>query len=296
MRKLFPAVISSACCAVRGCLLNPRFFASKYVKPYCLSIYLPIQLSTPQQLFVKLKPNLKSNLKPLDVFKPFTVLGKKIVATTLTLASLLFSPAVFSAGSNFASASESVNQSLNQSLSQPSLYAILMAEFAADRGRMDQALATYKQQSFLADAAPVFERALGLSLQHEPPQLSLAFANAWQQQNPDHVPAIFYVTHLALKAHEYELAGEKLNQILQYDPDADLSQILIGIYPTETRDQAELLATLNRLDIKNNPSLLVMKAGLLLQFQQPKAALVAINRALKTNPKSPAFLTLKMVL
>jgi len=68
---------------------------------------------------------------------------------------------------------------------------------------------------------------------------------------------------------------------------------LIGIYPTETRDQAELLATLNRLDIKNNPSLLVMKAGLLLQFQQPKAALVAINRALKTNPKSPAFLTLK---
>ena len=101
------------------------------------------------------------------------------------------------------------------------------------------------------------------------------------------------MTHLALKAHEYELAGEKLNQILQYDPDADLSQILIGIYPTETRDQAELLATLNRLDIKNNPSLLVMKAGLLLQFQQPKAALVAINRALKTNPKSPAFLTLK---
>ena len=293
MRKLFPAVISSACCAVRGCLLNPRFFASKYVKPYCLSIYLPIQLSTPQQLFVKLKPNLKSNLKPLDVFKPFTVLGKNVVATTLTLASLLFSPAVFSAGSNFASASESVNQSLNQSLSQPSLYAILMAEFAADRGRMDQALATYKQQSFLADAAPVFERALGLSLQNEPPQLSLAFANAWQQQNPDHVPAIFYVTHLALKAHEYELAGEKLNQILQYDPDADLSQILIGIYPTETRDQAELLATLNRLDIKNNPSLLVMKAGLLLQFQQPKAALVAINRALKTNPKSPAFLTLK---
>ena len=305
MRKLFPAVISSACCAVRGCLLNPRFFASKYVKPYCLSIYLPIQLSTPQQLFVKLKPNLKSNLKPLDVFKPFTVLGKNVVATTLTLASLLFSPAVFSAGTNFAPASESVNQSL----SQPSLYAILMAEFAADRGRMDQALATYKQQSFLADAAPVFERALGqsfladaapvferalgLSLQNEPPQLSLAFANAWQQQNPDHVPAIFYVTHLALKAHEYELAGEKLNQILQYDPDADLSQILIGIYPTETRDQAELLATLNRLDIKNNPSLLVMKAGLLLQFQQPKAALVAINRALKTNPKSPAFLTLK---
>ena len=80
---------------------------------------------------------------------------------------------------------------------------------------------------------------------------------------------------------------------MQYDPDADLSQILIGIYPTQTRDQAELLSTLNKLDIKNNPSLLVMKAGLLLQFQSPKAALVEINKALKKNPKSPAFLTLK---
>ncbi|WP_206759362.1 hypothetical protein, partial [Acinetobacter baumannii] len=70
MRKLSLAVISSACCAVRGCPINPRFFASKYVKPYYLSIHLPMHLSTPQQLFVNLKPNLKSNLKPLDVFKP----------------------------------------------------------------------------------------------------------------------------------------------------------------------------------------------------------------------------------
>ena len=183
--------------------------------------------------------------------------------------------------------------STQQASAQPSLYAIMMAEFDADRGRMPQALATYKQQSFLADAAPVFERALGLSLQHEQPEDALIFANDWQQQNPDHIPAIFYVTHLALKAHQYELAGQKLNQILQYDPDADLSQILIGIYPTQTRDQAELLSTLNKLDIKNNPSLLVMKAGLLLQFHSPKAALVEINKALKKNPKSPAFLTLK---
>ena len=105
MLKLFPAVISSACCAMRGCPLNPRFFASKYVKPYYLSIYLPIQLSTPQQLFVNLKPNLK----PLHILKPSTALGKNVVATTLTLASLLFSSAVFSAGANFAYASQFVN-------------------------------------------------------------------------------------------------------------------------------------------------------------------------------------------
>lgn len=176
---------------------------------------------------------------------------------------------------------------------QPSLYAVMLAEFAADRGNVPKALAIYKNQSFMDDAAPVFERALGLSLLHEDAPTSLAFANAWQAQNPDHIPALFYATHLALKAHEYELAGAKLNQILQYDPSADLSQILVGIYPTETADQAELLTVLQNIDTKDNPSLLVMKAGLLLQFKQPQQALVEINKALKKDRKSPAFLTLK---
>lgn len=176
---------------------------------------------------------------------------------------------------------------------QPSLAAIMTSEFAADRGNIDQALAIYRRQSFLEDAAPVFERALNLSLINESAENSLDFANAWQQQNPDHIPALFYVTHLALKAHEYELAGDKLNDILAYDPNADLSQILIGIYPTDAKAQAELLATLQQLDTNDNLSLSVMKAGLLLQTHQPKAALVNINRVLKKEPKSPAFITLK---
>lgn len=168
-----------------------------------------------------------------------------------------------------------------------------MAEFAADRHDIPKALAIYKNQSQLDDSAPVFERALSLSLQYESAEDSLAFASQWQQANPDHVPALFYVTHLALKAHNYELAGEKLGQILHEDPNVDLSQILLGIYPTASDDQAELLQTLQKIDTKNNPSLLVMKAGLLLQFNQPKQALVEIDKALKKHPKTPAFLILK---
>lgn len=186
-----------------------------------------------------------------------------------------------------------VDKSVPQAITQPSLFAVIMAEFAADRGQLDQALTIYKQQSRFDNTAPVFERALALSLAHEPAQNSLEFASLWQQNNPEHVPALFYVTHLALKAHNYEMAGEKLAQILAYDPDADLSQILLGIYPTQSADQAELLNTLQAIDSKNNPSLLVMKAGLLLQFNQPNAGLVEINKALKKQPKSPAFLILK---
>lgn len=180
-----------------------------------------------------------------------------------------------------------------QAETQPSLYAVMMAEFAADRHDIPKALAIYKNQSQLDDSAPVFERALSLSLQYESAEDSLAFASHWQQANPDHVPALFYVAHLALKAHNYELAGEKLGQILHEDPNVDLSQILLGIYPTASDDQAELLQTLQKIDTKNNPSLLVMKAGLLLQFNQPKQALVEIDKALKKHPKTPAFLILK---
>ena len=140
-------------------------------------------------------------------------------------------------------------------LSEPSLYALLDAEFAADRDDTERALTIYKQQSFKQDATAVFERALSLSLRNESVEDSLRFAKTWQDQNPDHVPAWFYVAHLALRAHDYELAGESLNRILSYDPRADLSEILIGIYPSTDEDKRELLAALQPIDSEQNASL-----------------------------------------
>lgn len=182
---------------------------------------------------------------------------------------------------------------LQTELTEPSLYALLEAEFAADRGNTRRALASYKQQSFKEDATAVFERALSLSLRTENVNASLQFAKTWQDQNPDHVPAWFYVAHLALRAHDYILAGQTLNRILRYDPRADLSEILIGIYPTTDSDKRELLAALQPLDSEQNASLSVLKAGLLYQFNEPKDALIHINRALARQPDYVPFITLK---
>ncbi|MGM8885034.1 tetratricopeptide repeat protein [Psychrobacter sp. 1U2] len=176
---------------------------------------------------------------------------------------------------------------------EPSLYALLDAEFAADRDDIARALMLYKQQAFKRDATAVFERALSLSLDYEAVDESLAFAKNWQDQNPDHVPAWFYVAHLALKAHDYALAGETLNRILRYDPRADLSEILIGIYPSTDEDRRELLAALQPIDSEQNASISVLKAGLLYQFDEPKAALIHIERALATQPDYVPFITLK---
>ncbi len=181
----------------------------------------------------------------------------------------------------------------NSALDEPSLYALLDAEFAANRGDTRRALTIYKQQSFKQDATAVFERALSFSLSNEAVGDSLVFAKAWQEQNPDHVPAWFYVAHLALKAHDYRLAGETLNRILRYDPRADLSEILIGIYPDSVDDQRELLVALQPIDSQENASLSVLKAGLLYQFNDPQNALIHINRALLSQPDYVPFITLK---
>lgn len=178
-------------------------------------------------------------------------------------------------------------------LNEPSLYALLDAEFAADRDDRRRAITIYKQQSFKDDATAVFERALSLSLRNEKVEDSLHFAKSWQDQNPDHVPAWFYVAHLALRAHDYLLAGETLNRILRYDPRADLSEILIGIYPNNDEDKRELLAALQPLDSEQNASLSVLKAGLLYQFNEPEIAIVHINRALEHQPDYVPFITLK---
>lgn len=178
-------------------------------------------------------------------------------------------------------------------LAEPSLYALLDAEFAASRENTPRALTIYKNESLKEEATAVFERALSLSLRYEDIDSSLQFAQTWQDQNPDHVPAWFYVAHLALKAHDYTLAGETLNRILSYDPRADLSEILIGIYPTTDSDQRELLAALQPINSQQNASLSVLKAGLLYQFNEPQAALTHIERALSAEPDYVPFITLK---
>ncbi len=62
--------------------------------------------------------------------------------------------------------------------------------------------------------------------------------------------------HIALKAHEYKLAADTLDKILNIDPNADLEQIVAGISPESAADRADLLNILNFSKEKNNPSVL----------------------------------------
>ncbi|MDO4450493.1 MAG: tetratricopeptide repeat protein [Moraxella sp.] len=178
-------------------------------------------------------------------------------------------------------------------LGYPDLYALLSAEFGIDRGQVHTALTIYKAESFKTNATAVFERALALSIEYETPSQSLAFARAWQRQNPEHIPAWFYVAHLALKAGDYHEASDAIGMILDYDSHADLTGILTGIFPQSPDEQRSLFYALQMMD-DDNPSLSVLRAGLLLQLGDYAPALAYANKALKSAPQNLSFITLKI--
>lgn len=178
-------------------------------------------------------------------------------------------------------------------INAPDLGTLLQAEFELGRGDIASGLAHYKNEAMNDNATAVFERALSLSMQHESPALSLDFARQWQAKNPDHIPALFYVTHLALKADNYALAASYLRQILAYDPNADLSQMFQGILPPSNAARRALLQALQSLDAHQNPSLAVLKAGLLLQLNETSAAILYLDSALSYDKDNLAYLMLK---
>lgn len=178
-------------------------------------------------------------------------------------------------------------------LDTPDLYALMDAEFSADRGDIARALTIYKAESLKQNATSVFERALSLSIEFETPDKSLAFATAWQDSNPEHIPAWFYVTHLALKAGEYDQAASMISTILHYDPRSDLGQILTGIIPPSAADKRALLYALQGLR-QDNASVAVLRAGILMGLEDYAAARLHVNQALKSEPNNLAFITLKL--
>lgn len=186
-----------------------------------------------------------------------------------------------------------IAESIEPILNTPDLYALIDAEFAADRGDIRRALNIYKAESFKKNATNVFERALSLSIEYETPAQSLAFATAWQDRNPDHIPAWFYVTHLALKAGEYNQAAAMISTILHYDPRSDLGQILTGIIPLKREDKRALLYALQGLG-ENNASISVLRAGILMGLADYQAARLHVNQALSIEPNNLAFITLKL--
>lgn len=170
---------------------------------------------------------------------------------------------------------------------------VFIAEFALSQGNINQTLNSYQYLVENYNLPNINERALNIALEFDDIDTALNISRLWVEHYPDDVPAMFYLAHLSLRAHQYGLAAKTLDRILQIDPNADLEGILEGIYPESTEARQALLQALNQINKKEHPSVLVMIAGLEAQSGQFESALKKVNLALRKRPNVPSFVILK---
>ncbi|OTG81774.1 hypothetical protein B9T27_10980 [Acinetobacter sp. ANC 4648] len=169
----------------------------------------------------------------------------------------------------------------------------MIAEFALAYHDTATALHNYTVLAIRSDSTTVKQRALNVALEQNDLKAALDIATHWVVQEPKDVPAKFYLAHIALKTHEYELAAETLDSILTIDPNADLEKILEGIAPESEEDRQNLLGTLRTSKEKENPSVLILIAGLEAQNNQIESALKTVNKALRKRSKTTGFILMK---
>ncbi|APV34587.1 MULTISPECIES: tetratricopeptide repeat protein [Acinetobacter] len=169
----------------------------------------------------------------------------------------------------------------------------MIAEFALAYDDIPTAIHNYTVLAIKSNSTTIKQRALDIALEYNDLKAALDIATHWVVQEPEDVPALFYLAHIALRAHEYKLAANTLDKILTIDPNADLEQILAGIAPESKEDRENLLATLKTSKEKENPSILVMIAGFEAQNGHLEDALNNTNKALKKRPKVTGFILMK---
>ncbi|MCG2607676.1 hypothetical protein LZZ98_03785 [Acinetobacter sp. SM34] len=169
----------------------------------------------------------------------------------------------------------------------------MIAEFALTYHDIPTALHNYTVLAIKSNSSTVKQRALNVALEQNDLKAALDIATHWVVQEPTDVPALFYLSHIALKSHEYELAADTLDKILNIDPDADLEKILVGIAPEQPEDREVLIEALRKSKERENPSVLVLIAGLEAQNGQLEQALTTINRALRKRSNVTAFILMK---
>lgn len=184
-------------------------------------------------------------------------------------------------------------QNYHRNSNQEAVFQSMVAEFSLANGDAATAIHNYTVLAIRGNSTAIKQRAFNIALQHDDLQASLNIAKHWVLQEPKDVPAKFYLAHIALKSHNYELAANTLDQLLSIDPDADLEQIIAGIAPDSAEDRENLLRTLRSSQKKNNPSILILIAGLEAQNQQFDLALKNVNKALRKRPAVTGFILLK---
>lgn len=165
------------------------------------------------------------------------------------------------------------------SFTPDTLFALLTAELAGQRGRFDIALANYLREAHSTRDPAVSERAYRISEYLGATEASLDSAQIWAESAPDNVEAQRAAAIQLARAGEFEQSLVHMENILRQKGTPHFDFLALSAAETDPDTRAGLMNSFDRLLRKypDNAQLLFGKALLLQQDGEPEQALALLD-------------------
>lgn len=132
------------------------------------------------------------------------------------------------------------------------LYALLTAEIAAQRGRFDITLLNYVQQARKVKDINIIKRALQVAQYLKAENAQFELSKTWLEVEPDNEEAMQLGAYFYTKRKDYEHAVELMERILEHGGHADLDRLAIHSKNLPEAEQDQLFALYQSLQ-KRHP-------------------------------------------
>ncbi len=172
--------------------------------------------------------------------------------------------------------------------SYDSLYKLLLAEIALQRGQTSLALQEYSQQAQQTQDGQVIERALQIANFLQDTQAALPLSKQWSTLSPQQSKAFHQLAYHSLKTQNFDQAMTAIDKLLILEPEAELENLFLSAYPSNPEQRQQLLNALIALEktYPKNPHLLFAHALLTGENGNLNQAITVIEKAKKLNPHS----------
>ncbi|OAN92271.1 hypothetical protein A8B84_20210 [Marinobacter sp. EhC06] len=175
------------------------------------------------------------------------------------------------------------------------LYLLLSAEIAAQRGRYDITLVNYLKAAKQSRDQVVIERAMRIAQSLNGDNAQKHLAELWLEIDPDSLQAHRISAIQAVKGNDLQTAIHHMERIMDQGGDADFDSLAAMAANLPPEQQQELLALYNEMSDRHpdTPELEYSIALLLKVTGQPQQALNRLEPLLQENPNFQPAIILK---
>jgi len=173
------------------------------------------------------------------------------------------------------------------------LYLLLSAEIAAQRGRYDITLVNYVKAAKQSRDPGVIQRAMRIAQSLNGDNAQKQLADLWLEVDPDSLQAHRISAIQAVKSNDLQTAMYHMERIMEQGGDADFDSLAAMASNLPPEQQQELLSLYEEMSLRhpNTPELDYSIALLLKITGQPEQALERLEPLLEENPNfQPAII------